>query len=192
MCRSKNIDLIQIFADEIYYKKQLCISKVKNILGINRKIDISKCTIKLIDDCTNFLTKYTFVGELPAKAKLGAFHKDNLVGVMTFNDNIVGQFATLHSFEITNLFNSFIEFYAKEFSQSEISYFADVRWEPYLTKPNFRLVDIDCPKCWGTKNFLTRFEVNEEESSLLFEDYELDYTRIWDCGYNHFKFVSNS
>ena len=111
---------------------------------------------------------------------------------MSFNDDTVCQFATLYSFEITNLFDSFVELYAKEFSQSEISYFADVRWEPYLTKPNFRLVDIDCPKCWGTKNFLTRFEVNEEESSLLFEDYELDYTRIWDCGYNHFKFVSNS
>ena len=187
LCRSKNIDLIQIFADEIYYKKQLCISKIKNILGINRKIDISKCTIKLIENCTSFLTKYTFREELPAKVKLGAFYKNKLVGVMTFDDDTVCQFATLYSFEITNLFEAFVEFYAKESSRPEISYFADVRWEPQLAKHGFDLVDIDCPKCWGTKTFLTRFEVSEEESNVLFEDYELGYTRIWDCGYNHFK-----
>ena len=187
LCRSKNIDLIQIFADEIYYKKQLCISKIKNRLGINRKISASECTIKPIDGCTNFLTKYTFRGELPANTKLGAFYKNKLVGVMTFNGDIICQFATLYSFEITNLFDVFVAFYTKEFLQSELNYFADIRWEPCLTKPNFDLVDVDCPKCWGTKNFLTRFEVSEEESNVLFEDYELGYTRIWDCGYNHFK-----
>jgi hypothetical protein len=165
----------------------LCISKIKNILGINRKIDASKCTIKSIEACTNFLTKYTFREELPAKVKLGAFYKNKLVGVMTFNDDTVCQFATLYSFEITNLFEAFVKLYAKESSRSEISYFADVRWEPQLVKHGFDLVDIDCPKCWGTKTFLTRFEVSEEESNVLFEDYELGYTRIWDCGYNHFK-----
>lgn len=191
-CRSKNIDLIQIFADEIYYKKQLCISKIKNILGINRKISASECTIKPIEICTNFLTKYTFRGELPAKTKFGAFYKNNLVGVMTFDKNTICQFATPFSFEITGLFDAFVRKYAKDCLQPEIHYFADIRWEPQLTKQNFQLIDIDCPKCWGTKNFLTRFEVTEEESSLLFEDRELGYTRLWDCGYSHFKFVSSN
>jgi hypothetical protein len=180
LCREKNIKLIQIFADEIYYNKQLCRSKIKNLLGLNKKINSNLIEFRYLKNCTAFLNKYTFSGEQHAKVKIGAFYKDHLVAVTTFNDNTVAQYATINFFNFGNLIYEFVKKYSKDQNIKAVVYSADVRWEPDLVKNSFEYIQTSDPKCWYTRDYLKRTETFHE-----------GWARVWDCGYNLFIYRSN-
>jgi len=86
-CENNNIQLIQIFEDEWVNKKSIVESILKSKVGIFQNIYYArKCIIKKIDSkiASKFLKENHLQGNVGSNVKLGLFHEDNLVSIMTF------------------------------------------------------------------------------------------------------------
>ena len=86
-CEKKGIRLIHIFEDEWRDKRDICESRVKNILGLTDvKIGARKCIIKNInkDEEREFLEKNHIQGYVASKKCYGLFYGEELLAVMSF------------------------------------------------------------------------------------------------------------
>ena len=86
-CARKGVRLIHIFEDEWRDKREICESRVKNILGLTEnKISARECDVMPIDKDTEkrFLEENHIQGYVPSKYRYGLFHDGALVSVMTF------------------------------------------------------------------------------------------------------------
>jgi hypothetical protein len=84
--RTEGIQLIQFFGDEMYNKNNICLSIVRNKLGLAERIYARKCTVKevSVDDKNIFLNTNHIQGADASKIKLGLYLNNELVSVMTF------------------------------------------------------------------------------------------------------------
>lgn len=84
--------LIQVFEDEWMSNQKLIISKILHAVGIQRglqSIGARQCTIQLLTDSSiknKFLDEHHIQGSDTSSIKYGAYHNDQLVGVMTFGN----------------------------------------------------------------------------------------------------------
>lgn len=86
-CEKQGVRLIQIFEDEWLNKKEICKSRILNIIGkTNKVIFARKCIIKEVDSKTSreFLDDNHIQGNCGSKIRLGLFYNDELVSLMTF------------------------------------------------------------------------------------------------------------
>lgn len=87
-CKSKGIDLIQIFQDEWEMKRDIVLSLIKNRLGLNggNIVYARKCELKIVDNKTHnkFLNTNHIQGKVGASVKLGLYFNGDLVSLMTF------------------------------------------------------------------------------------------------------------
>jgi hypothetical protein len=88
LCEKKGVQLIHIWEDDWLYKKDIVKSIISNKLKINQnKIYARKCIIKEIKDneiIKDFLDINHIQGYAQSKIKLGLYHNDELVSLMTF------------------------------------------------------------------------------------------------------------
>ena len=86
LCNDNNIRLISIFEDEWLFKQDIVKHRLASILGQTTRIYARKCNIREITskESGEFLTTYHIQGTVGASVKLGLFHEDKLVAVMTF------------------------------------------------------------------------------------------------------------
>lgn len=144
-CNEKGYGLIHIFEDEYVNKKDIVLSKIKQILKQNKaskKIPARKCIIKEIYkyEAKEFLDKNHIQGFVSATVYLGAFYENNLIAVMTFkNGSLKNKCWDLNRFASdinsvcqgvgSKLFNYFI----RNYNPISIISFADRRWtvNPY-------------------------------------------------------------
>jgi len=83
----KGINLIHIWEDEWIYKKDIILSRIKNLIHKTEKnIYARKCVIKEIKNnlCNDFLEKNHLQGKINSSIKLGLFYNNELVSCMTF------------------------------------------------------------------------------------------------------------
>lgn len=87
-CINLNIKLIHIWEDEWLQKKEIILSRIKNLIGISNKIYARKCIIKEIDnkEYKLFIEENHLQGFVGAKIKLGLFHNNEIVSVMSFGN----------------------------------------------------------------------------------------------------------
>ena len=81
------IQLIHIFEDEWINKKEICKSRIKNILKISdTKIYARKCIVKEISSklCSDFNKKNHIQGNVRGIKYLGLYYNDELVSIMSF------------------------------------------------------------------------------------------------------------
>lgn len=108
-CLEKGITLIHIFEDEWYYRKSIVESVIKNRLGlIDNKLFGRKCTIQSIDNKTSdsFLDDNHIQGSGSANSiRLGLYHQDELVSVMTFSKGRVAMGGNSDEYELTRFCN---------------------------------------------------------------------------------------
>ena len=86
-CLLKGVKLIHIFEDEWMDKKEICKSRLKNLLNIgNIKIFARKCTISEInkEEYRNFITENHIQGYVPAIKCYGLYYNGELVSIMSF------------------------------------------------------------------------------------------------------------
>lgn len=145
LCNEKGYGLIHIFEDEYVNKKEIVISKIKQILNINNtsnKIPARKCIIKEIykHEAKSFLDKYHIQGFSSASIYLGAFYKNNLIAVMTFkNGNLknkgwnLTRFASNINFVCQGIGGKLLKYFIRNYNPNLIISFADRRWtvNPY-------------------------------------------------------------
>lgn len=87
VCLENGIKLIQFTDDEIYNKKDICVSMVKNSLGLNKKIYARKTVIKELTnkEAFSFCENNHLAGAVKSSISFGLFYENELVQVMTFS-----------------------------------------------------------------------------------------------------------
>jgi len=147
IANSKNIQLIQIFEDEIKLKQDLIILKLKHILGISNaeNIHARKCRLCVINDkdiIKSFLNNYHIQGHVNSTHNVGAYFNEELIGVMSFNNKRNMNRTKIHDdktfdlvrFAINNKYisnglgNRLLKYFISQYNPSKIISFADRRW----------------------------------------------------------------
>ncbi len=209
-CQKQNIQLIHIFEDEWLYKQDIVKARLKQILGASniKRIHARKCIIKEIEAKTKneFLEKYHIQGKDSSKIKLGAFHNDELVSVMTFSHGNISKgskridgvwelnrFCSNYNYHIPGIASKLLKFFERYYQWNQIFSYADRRWSigNVYEKLGFELEYITYPNYWYLDKNLSirihRFKLrktekdpkNKTEKKIRLEE---GYMRIWDCG----------
>ena len=212
-CNEQGIKLIQIFEDEWINHRDICESKLKQICGLNRnpKIYGRKCEIREItnkDIAYKFLDKNHIQGRTSFTIALGAYHQEELVGVMTFKNEKEGywdlnRFATDINYQCVGIGGKLFKYFTRNYPFIEIKSFADRRWTTDPTnnlyiKLGFEFDSYVPPTYWyynSKINPYTRFHKFGFRKQHLHKQYglpltmteremttALGYVRIWDCG----------
>lgn len=176
-CENKNIRLIHIFEDEWILKKEIVKQRIKHILNLETKrVYARQCTIRELDSKTSnkFLEKHHIQGSDKSSIRLGAFHKEKLVSIMTFSHlrvSVGGKVGTKDQYELIRFCNSnlnvvgiagkLLKHFIKNYNPDTVITYADRRWSSsnsFYSKIGFKLVSEGTPNYWYTrKNSLNRF-----------------------------------
>lgn len=201
--------LIHIFEDEWIYKKEIVISRLKNVLGLtNNKIFARKCAVKEIDSKTKskFLIENHIQGDAKSSTNLGLFHDGNLVSVMTFSKGRLATKGLKNEYELVRFCNQLdthvtggasklLNYFIRNFRPKEIISYADARWSDgnMYQKLGFELIRKSQPNYFYVirnrrihrfnyrKDILVGKGLNPNKSERTLTK-ELGLYRIYDCG----------
>jgi len=168
MCEEAGYTLITIFEDEFKFKKEIVLSRLKNILGVSdgEKIGARKCLIREIDTKlkNRFLNKHHIQGADRAKIKLGAFYDDKLVSVMTFSapsvskgakrissgDYELSRFCSDYKLSIVGIASKLFKYFVKNYDFNFIFTYSDRRWSTGNLYKNlgFEHISTSVPNYW--------------------------------------------
>ena len=212
-CNEQGIKLIQIFEDEWINHRKICESKLRQICGLNTnpKIFGRKCEIREIsnkNEAYDFLDKNHIQGRTVCTVALGAYHQEELVGIMTFKREKEGywdlnRFATDINYQCIGIGGKLFKHFVRKYPFIEVKSFADRRWttDPtnnLYTKLGFEFDSYVPPTYWYYNPKVDRYKRfhkfgfrkqslhNQYGLPLEMTEREmtttLGYTRIWDCG----------
>lgn len=137
------IRLINIFEDEWLWKREICESRILNIIGKSEKIYARMCVIKeaRYKEAKVFLEKNHIQGAVPSKYNIALFYNEEMVALMTFGAlrKNLGQVNKLGYFELlrfcsklnTNIIGGasrLFTYFIKKYNPIEIISYADRRW----------------------------------------------------------------
>ena len=88
LAEEKGIELIHIWEDYWQNSPEIIKSRIKNKLGLNKRIFARKCEIREINSkqAKQFLNRNHLQQYTQSKIKIGLFYQNQLVSVMTFGD----------------------------------------------------------------------------------------------------------
>ena len=200
-CNRVGYKLIHIFEDEWRTNELLVKSKLKHLLKINDGVKIGgrNVIIKEIntEDKSQFLKVNHIQGNDKSKIHYGAYYKDELVGVMTFNGNRnmtknfdgeyeLSRFATKQDYIITGLASKMLKRFINDHNPNTIISFADRRWtvdgeNNLYTKLGFSLVSILKPTYYYYNSKVSRYKRFHKfgfgKNNLKKKFPHLDYTK---------------
>ena len=162
LAEENKVQLIQIFEDEILYKKNIVISRLKHILNINDlpKIFARKCIIKPINniEASNFYEENHIQGYSNSKIHVGLMFENEIVSIMSFDNNRnmnkelnhntntyeLTRFATNNKYIVVGAGGKLLKHFISTYKPAKIISFADRRWTPssinnIYTKLGFKL-----------------------------------------------------
>ena len=206
----KGYRLIHIFEDEWFSKKEIVKNTLKNILGCNNSklIHARKCIIKEIDPKlkNEFLNEFHILGKDSSVIKLGAFHNDELISVMTFSHGSIsrkkyeseldwelGRFCSNYNYRIPGIASKLLTYFKRNYNWERIYSYADLRWSTgdLYYKLGFKLVGQTLPDyCYfdgiNMKRF-HRFSLRKRPDEPKDQtEWELrlkeGYYKVFDCG----------
>ena len=215
ICEKKGIRLIHIFEDEWIWRREIVEMRIRRILGDSKafkRIYARKCTVREINnsEAKDFLDKNHIQGATLATIYLGAFHENNLIGVMTFKREHdegyydLNRFATEMHTSVVGLASKMLTYFIRNYNPAEIKSFLDRRWgsanNNVYIQMGFVLTETLKPSYWYTdgrskRNHKFGFRKDKLKKLGNFNDdmtehemaNALGYYRIWDCGL--FKYV---
>ncbi len=204
LVEEKGYQLLQIFSsDDLDIWK----SMINNKLGLNKKIFARKCIIKEVkaEEVRKFLEENHLQGYCISLIKLGLYHNDSLVSLMTFsksrnNKNYEWEllrFCSKKGYNIVGGASKLLSHFRKQYSGSIISY-ANRRWSNghlyetlgfeflYNTDPSYFYFKNDSEiysrfefQKHKLKDKLVNFDPNLTEEENLLNN---RYGKIYDCG----------
>ena len=142
-CNQVGHRLIHIFEDEWKNKEDLVKTKLKHLLKVNDGIKIGGRSIIIRkinnEDKTFFLNKNHIQGNDKSTIFYGGYYKNELIGVMTFNDKRsmtknnedefeLSRFATKQNYIIIGLASKILKQFIKDYKPKTVISFADRRW----------------------------------------------------------------
>ena len=177
-CNQIGYRLFHIFEDEWKLNENLVKSKLKHLLKVNDGIKIGgrNVTIKKIntEDKSFFLKNNHIQGTDKSNISYGAYYKDVMVGVMTFNDkrnmtkNSKGEFelsryATKQNYMVMGLASKMLKQFINDYEPKTIISFADRRWtidgnNNLYTNLGFNLVSITKPTYYYYNSKVSKYK----------------------------------
>lgn len=198
LCNDIGVRLIHIFENEINEKPKIVMSRLKNILNLNKyRIAARKCVVKEIDAKIKnlFLEKYHIQGSDKALIKLGMFYKNRIVAIMTFSKNrkalgkshIEGEwelsrYATLANFSIVGGAGKLLKYFERNWAPQKITSYADLRWSEgnLYEKLGFTKIRRSQPNYWYFKGWKItlyhRFNFRKSELVKKLDNFNPDMT----------------
>lgn len=194
-CESKGIRLIHIFENEWLNKQEIVKSKIQHLLKIN-KIGISarKCYIKEISSkiSNQFLEKYHIQGKDKSKIRLGLYHKDELVAVMSFSKQRIAlgikNNCNNNNYELIRFCTGdknvigaggrLLSYFIKNYSPDKIITYADRRYSnstAFYDKIGFKFIKSTTPGYWYFNKSNTlhhRFNFRKNVLSKKLQNYD--------------------
>ena len=160
MANERGYNLIHIFEDEYFYKKEIVLSKIKHLIGCDtnlEKIAGRKTIVREISSSEEsvFLNEFHIQGSPQSNStvSLGCFYNDKLISVMLFKilnkntkDYDLTRFATDFNYVCQGVASKMLSYFIKNYQPDSIISFADRRWtlnkeSNLYTKLGFELVD---------------------------------------------------
>ena len=201
-CSEKGYQLFHIFDFEDI---EIWKSMINNKLGLNKKIYARKCVIKEIDHITAkvFCEQNHLQGYVNSSIRLGLYHENELVQVMTFGkprfnkeyDYELLRLCSLKGVNVVGGASKLFCYFRDEFWGTVISY-ANLRYSNGLVyeKMGFKLIDRTPPSYYWVRyrSVLSRFQCQKHKLKE-FKNYSDDktetqimlenkYNKIYDCG----------
>jgi hypothetical protein len=181
VANENGIELMHIFEDEIYYKKNIVISKMKHALGINdnKKIYAKNCNVKIINQITanDFYNNNHIQGYVPSLVDLGIYCDDVLMAAMSFNNkrnmnkehihnsNVfeLTRFATSIEYLVVGAGGKLLNYFISNYKPQRIISFADRRWtincdNNFYTKMGFKLINTLSPDYTYVNGKINRYQ----------------------------------
>jgi hypothetical protein len=143
-CNNNGYKLVQIFEDDWRNRNSIVKSRIQNLLGKSQKIWARKCVIKEITEhgvLKDFLDKTHIQGFVASKYKIGIYHQEELVAILTLSDLRInlGQKKEEGTFEILRYscknginviggFDKGLKYFIKKYSPKKIVSYANMMW----------------------------------------------------------------
>ena len=208
-CENNNYHLITIFEDEWLHNKELVKKRLLVKLGISnsQKVYARNCLIREIDNKTkkDFLIRNHMQGDDTSSIKLGAYHDDSLVAVMTFRTSFrekenkpyeLSRFCSDYDYSVVGIAGRLFKHFVKKYSPEQVITFGDRRWNTGLVyeKLGFKFKYNTPPNYWYVVGDRRYHRFNFRKNNIkYFENYSPDkteqeiteaegYHRLYDCG----------
>lgn len=209
---SYGIKCINIFEDEWIFKKEICKSRIINIIGKSNKIYARKCEIKEIsyNETYSFLEQNHIQGHVPSKHNIALYYNNEIVSIMTFGalrknlgyKNKDGYFELLRFCNKLNLTviggpSKLFSYFIKTYKPIEILSYADRRWSQgnLYDKLGFNFIDNTKPNYFYVGKNQKRINRFTFRKDVLVEEFgcpkdmtevnfcsSLGFYQIFDCG----------
>lgn len=141
MCVDMGVNLITIWEDDWIYKNEICKSLISNKIGMSERIPARKCVVKEISygESKKFLESNHLQGDCKSSVKIGLFHENELVSLMTFSKLRIfmnRQNKNTDTYELTRFCNKIdksviggaskiFSFFIKKYNPSKIETYSD-------------------------------------------------------------------
>ena len=202
--KEKGIRIIHIWEDDWLFRSNIIKSQILNIIGkTENKIFARKCQIKEVDikESRKFLDNNHIQGFVKSNKKIGLYHGDELVSLMTF-DNFEGRkkmedggwnlsrFCNKLNTSVIGGASKLLNYFIKTYNPSRIVSYADKDWSIGGLYYNLGFINIDETKP-DYKYIINNQRVhksNFKKSILKTELTESNqmkingFNKIWDCG----------
>lgn len=207
-CKAKGITLIHVFEDEWLTKRERVKARLLSILGVHAvKLNARACQVLPVpaDVAAAFLEAYHLQGAIGAAIRLGLYHRDELVALMTFgkprySKNTAWEllrFAVKAGFSVRGAAGKLLAKFRAEHAGSIISY-ADRRWSVGKLYETLGFTNVGAsPPSYRYMNgdvIISRFAAQKHKLSELLDGafdstftevenmHAAGYVRIFDCG----------
>jgi hypothetical protein len=195
---SQGIRLIHFWEDDWNHRKSIIESQIGNLLKLSSKIGSRNCIIKEIDDIElvkKFLNNNHIQGWSNSKIKIGLFHNEELVCLMTF-DQFEGRkkmnygewnlnrFCNKIGFNVIGGASKLLNYFIKNYKPIRIISYADRDWSrgDLYTKLKFEKVNESNPDYKYVFDGERIHKSNFKRSITGISESELEIPKIWDCG----------
>ena len=207
-----DIQMIHVFEDEWLYQQEVVKSRIKQLLGLNRRIYARKCKCSVIshDVSKQFLDKYHLQHSCNSKYDYGLYYNDELVAVMTFGSTRFShnnacellRFATKTDISIIGGASKLFKHFLKEHPEiTNIVSYADRRWSigNLYKQLGFTFTSKTKPSYYYIVDYKRQNRMNFQKHKLVAEGFDPNKTeheimlerkiyRIYDCGSLKFEF----
>lgn len=202
--------LLHIFSDEWHNKKDIVKTKLQSLLQKQQgKVYARKCVVREVSpkEANLFLETNHLQGGDKSKHKLGLYHGEDLVALMTFSvgRNSMGTLREPGKWELSRFASSvrviggaskLLHHFVTNHKPTKIISYADRRWSNgnLYEQLGFTNKGYSPPSYWYTKDYRNRLYRYNFRKSILVKlgaspqkteweiMQELGYDRVWDCG----------
>lgn len=215
-CQKQGIQLLHIFENEWLEKQDLWKSVILNKLGLSERIFARKCIIKEIDHKTSseFLEKNHLQGIDKSSIRIGLFHNNELVSVMTFGKSRYNKkyqyellrFCSRQNLTVIGGASKIFKYFVNKYQPKSVISYANRRWSDgnLYRKIGFKEINKTIPNYFYFNNPLqlksrVQFQKHKLKTMKFYDDtlteteimYRNGYRKIYDCGNYVFEWNIN-